>query len=307
MSEKEMKNEEKYIYDIPTMTLQRSNSGIINLITQNKKFIICKMSEDTGGLAISTAANQLPQGIALHEIISFIDTKSGIYSKNPVDYKDFAKLYFDILKKSAAVAYGPPNISQLRTFTELNFFNMFRNIPAIHHEVLEPYYAIMDDIIPWSHKLMGKKVLIIHPFVESFKKQKNAGFTIYKNNPIFLEGQEFVFYKAYNTAGKNHLHKNWKETFQIMCSEISKLDFDIALLGCGGYGVPLAGFIYDKLNKSSIHIGGGLQLLFGVMGKRWENTDMWRKIIDENNCEFIKPSGEEILPNKHLVENECYW
>jgi hypothetical protein len=309
MSEKEsaVKNTKEWIYDIPIMSLQKSNSGIINLIKNKKKFMICKMSEDTGGLAISTAANQLPQGIALHEIISFVDTKSGIYSKNPVDYKDYGKLYFDILKKSAAVAYGPPNISQLRTFTELNFFNMFRNIPAIHHEVLEPYYAIMDDIIPWSHKLMGKKVLIIHPFVESFKKQLNAGFTIYKNNPIFMEDQEFIFYKPYNTSGKNHLHKNWKQTFEIMCSEISKLDFDIALLGCGGYGVPLCGFIYDKLNKSAIYIGGGLQLLFGVMGKRWDNTEMWQNIINENDCEFIRPSEEETIKNKDLVSDGCYW
>lgn len=304
-----MENEEKYIYDIPTMTLQRSNSGIINFINGNKKFMICKMSEECGGLAVSSQFNQLPTNIALHEIIKFVNNKAGIYSDNPNDYKDYAKLYFNIIKESSAITYLPPNISQLRSFTELNFFNNYKNIPPIHHEVLEPYYALMDNIKPWSHNLLGKKVLIVHPFIESFKVQVNNGFKIYKDtsNTIFLEGQEFVFYKAYNTAAGNHLHKNWKETFQIMCSEISKLDFDIALLGCGGYGVPLAGFIYDKLNKSSIHIGGGMQLLFGVMGKRWENTEMWKKIIDENNCEFIKPSGKEILPNKHLVDGGCYW
>jgi hypothetical protein len=92
-----------------------------------------------------------------------------------------------------------------------------------------------------------------------------------------------------------------------MCSEISKLDFDIALLGCGGYGVPLCGFIYDKLNKSAIYIGGGLQLLFGVMGKRWDNTEMWQNIINENDCEFIRPSEEETIKNKDLVSDGCYW
>jgi hypothetical protein len=92
-----------------------------------------------------------------------------------------------------------------------------------------------------------------------------------------------------------------------MCSEISKLDFDIALIGCGGYGVPLAGFIYNKLKKQAIQIGGGLQLLFGVMGKRWENTEMWETIIREQECKFIKPSGDEILIKKHLVNDGCYW
>ena len=61
------------------------------------------------------------------------------------------------------------------------------------------------------------------------------------------------------------------------------------------------------MKKSAIYVGGGLQLLFGVMGKRWENNEMWKKIIKENNTIFIKPSGDEIICNKKLVENACYW
>ena len=43
------------------------------------------------------------------------------------------------------------------------------------------------------------------------------------------------------------------------------------------------------------------------MGKRWENNDMWKKIISENNTKFIRPSGNEICKNKERVENGCYW
>jgi len=43
------------------------------------------------------------------------------------------------------------------------------------------------------------------------------------------------------------------------------------------------------------------------MGKRWENTEMWETIIREQECKFIKPSGSEILINKHLVNDGCYW
>ena len=92
-----------------------------------------------------------------------------------------------------------------------------------------------------------------------------------------------------------------------MTNDISKLEFDIALLGCGGYGLPLCEFIKSKMNKSAIYIGGGLQLLFGVMGKRWESYPFWHKIIRENNTKFIRPSNNEILKNNHLVEEGCYW
>ena len=66
--------------------------------------------------------------------------------------------------------------------------------------------------------------------------------------------------------------------------------------------------IKSKLNKSAIYVGGGLQLLFGVMGKRWENNPMWIKIIKDNDCKFIRPSGDEIIINKKPLESGgCYW
>ena len=92
-----------------------------------------------------------------------------------------------------------------------------------------------------------------------------------------------------------------------MCNDISKIDFDIALLGCGGYGLPLCNFIKINLQKSAIYVGGGLQLLFGIMGKRWENISMWKQIIKENNTNFVIPIKDEKIKNQQLIENECYW
>ena len=301
-----MQDSKKIYNEVPTITLKHSNDGLINMINSGKKILISRMGEETGGLAILSQFNKLPDGIKLHEIITLVTTYAGIYSKDSKDYKDYAELYFQILLNSSAISYFPPNISQLRSYTEVNFFNNFPNIPPLHNETLEPYYAIMDGITPWTHSLIDKKVLIVHPFVESFQNQLKNTFEIFPGKPIFLENQKFVFYKPYNTAAGNHIHKNWKETFQKMCSEIAVLDFDIALLGCGGYGIPLSGFIYDSLGKSAIYVGGGLQLLFGVMGERWNSTDMWKDIIKENDCKFIRPSKNENLPNKELL-GDCYW
>ena len=57
----------------------------------------------------------------------------------------------------------------------------------------------------------------------------------------------------------------------------------------------------------AIYVGGELQLLFGVMGKRWENNDMSKKIIRENECNIIKPSDDEIMQNNKSIEGGCYW
>jgi len=61
-----------------------------------------------------------------------------------------------------------------------------------------------------------------------------------------------------------------------------------------------------ELGKSAIYIGGGLQLLFGVKGKRWENHPVIGKIIKDNG-NFISPSGDKILNNNNRVEGGCYW
>ena len=92
-----------------------------------------------------------------------------------------------------------------------------------------------------------------------------------------------------------------------MCQDIKKLDFDIALLGCGAYGLPLCNFIKSDLKKSAIYIGGGLQLLFGVIGRRWEGNDMWKKLIIDNDIKFIRPSEDEHVKNMRFLEDQCYW
>lgn len=193
--------------------------------------------------------------------------------------------------------------------TQQKYFVENNKLETLYSRVLEPFYCCKDNIKPWSHYLLGKKVLIVNPFVDSFQEQLKNNFQIFKDpeKKLFLDEQEFVFYKTYNTSAGNALHENWEKTYDMMCDDISKLDFDIALLGCGGYGLPLCNYIHEKLEKSVIYIGGGLQLLFGVMGARWENVQMWKDIIKENQTKFIRPSKEEQIENKERVEGGCFW
>ena len=43
------------------------------------------------------------------------------------------------------------------------------------------------------------------------------------------------------------------------------------------------------------------------MGKRWEDLDLWKKIIKENNTKFIRPSDNEKINQYQSIENGCYW
>ena len=56
-------------------------------------------------------------------------------------------------------------------------------------------------------------------------------------------------------------------------------------------------------------MGGGLQLIFGVMGKRWETNDKIQTILKNNDnlSNMILPSKNEILKNNKKIEGGCYW
>lgn len=282
------------------LTLKESNDFLIRLLEKEESFIISRL-----GIGAETylSYNYLKNKRIDLNHLKFLDNNAGIYNVNK-SLTTYLNEYIDCIKNSCSLACFTNSILH-----EQKYFVDSFNLISIHSRILEPFYCCIDDVNPWSHYLYGKKVLVISPFIKSFQKQLSNNFQIFKNpeKKIFLDGQEFIFYKSFQTSGGNHLHKNWLETFTIMCNDIKKLDFDIALLGCGGYGLPLCNFIKTKMNKSAIYVGGGLQLLFGVMGKRWENNPIWKKIIEENNTKFIKPSGDEIMQNNNKIEGGCYW
>ena len=290
------------------LDLEKSNQYIIDLIQTNKPFIISRLGigAETYITCHYIATNQINKNL-----LQTLSNNTGIYNVDTQNIILYIKLYIEAIKNSNTLATFPTYI-----INEQNYFANKYNLSKIHSRSLEPFYACLENIKPWTHFLYGKKVLIINPFIESMKKQLSNHFQIFKdpNKKIFLDNQEFIFYKSYQTSASNHIHKNWLETFTIMCNDIKKLNddynFDIVLLGCGGYGLPLCNFIKMNLNKSAIYVGGGLQLLFGVMGHRWENRDDWKQIMQENqepNNKFIRPSGDEIINNKNAIENGCYW
>lgn len=157
---------------------------------------------------------------------------------------------------------------------------------------------------PWTHKLEGKKVLIIHPFAETIKKQYKNRQNIFKNK--MLPDFQLITYRCVQSIGAvSEEFSDFREAYEHMCNEISKISFDIALIGAGAYGIPLGAFIKAEMQKQAIHIGGALQLFFGIKGGRWDAYSMYRKRL--YNEFWVRPSEEETPKNHHRVDGSCYW
>ena len=95
--------------------------------------------------------------------------------------------------------------------------------------------------------------------------------------------------------------EDWFDALDYMKEEINEKDFDIAIIGCGAYGLPLAAYI-KSIGKQAIHLAGKTQLLFGIKGKRWNNNP------DINYTKhWISPLPEDIPDNHTKIEDGCYW
>lgn len=163
----------------------------------------------------------------------------------------------------------------------------------------------------WMRALEGKKVLVIHPFARTIQSQYQRREKIYPPHFGILPEFELTVIKAVQTLGyKDPNFKDWFEALDYMKSEIDKVDYDICLLGCGAYGFPLAAHC-KRMGKQAIHLGGILQLLFGIKGKRWEtdpgyvNDYPYAKTY--YNDYWVRASIEETPKKANEVEDGCYW
>ncbi|MGN9058857.1 hypothetical protein ACTM96_04755 [Mediterraneibacter faecis] len=164
---------------------------------------------------------------------------------------------------------------------------------------LEPYY--FGDA--WSKALEGKKVLVIHPFANSIGHQFKQREKIYPNN--ILPKFTLITRRAIQTAAgeKDSRFLDWFEALDYMYTEAMKIDFDIAIIGCGAYGLPLAVKL-KRAGKKAIHMGGATQILFGIKGKRWDNHPIISKLYNDS---WIRPLDDERPQGSKNVENGCYW
>lgn len=154
---------------------------------------------------------------------------------------------------------------------------------------------------PWSVALEGKKVLVLHPFVESIKRQYQRRGLLF-SDPRVLPTFELITIKAVVSNAMNDVEfLTWFDALDHMCEQIRETDFDIAIIGAGAYGLPLAAFV-KRLGKKSIHLGGATQLLFGICGQRWDEGN--QHVYNEH---WVRPLESEKPKGADLVESAAYW
>lgn len=159
---------------------------------------------------------------------------------------------------------------------------------------------------PWSSALAGRTVLVVHPFARTIESQYRTRRALLFDNPRVLPEFELKTLPAVQSlAGNDSGFASWFDALEHMRGQIAGIDFDVALIGAGAYGLPLAAAVKD-MGRQAVHLGGATQLLFGIRGRRWEveSPDDIATLFNEH---WVRPSAEETPDGSELVEGGCYW
>jgi hypothetical protein len=228
-----------------------------------------------------------------------INTNAGFYFKNMVEVNEFYSLYNEALGDTDILGAWGTAFSYIESdFVE----DVLEMIPVGMTAPWVQPYTEQIHVTPWAKALEGKKVLVVSPFSESIQKQ----FINIKNifpDYNFHNFQLMTLKSPMTINTKYPVARSWFELLDEIKAKMDKMDFDVALVSAGSYSYPLAHHA-KKLGKIGIHAGGGLQLFFGIMGKRWEKSNYLLKIVNQS---WTRPTQQETPKSALMVEGGCYW
>jgi hypothetical protein len=282
---------EKLRSDIRTLSEDEFSAFVINVIENHMPCAVGKI----GGTELMTmTAVEFKPCFVHKKACEQLCNWSGFF---PVDEKRLPS-FSDVMKASIS------NIDVLWNWhDEYEPYFINRYCRNLHGVIKENYVGAWGCRNLWTRALKGKRVLVIHPFEKSIQQQYQKRKLLFQN-PDMLPDFELLTFKAVQSLGGIcNQYADWFEALDDMTEKILQEDFDVALIGCGAYGLPLASRI-KKHGKVAIHMGGDLQMLFGIMGKRWETNELAMKLYNEH---WVYPAADEKPSTADAVEGGCYW
>lgn len=286
-------NYTKNFFLSPPLDSQMSSDLIKNKLKDNKPLMIARFGSVEIKGVIYAMLPLLLKKIFRKRVFSTMNLNAGFFPVNDLSLMKFSELMRRDMKEV--------DILGSWRIEEIFFSRSINNSKRVKLDSLEPYLQSN----PWSEALRDKKILVVHPFNKTIEEQYKVNrINLFKNKHVLPHFKSLATIKAVQTiAGSKSEFKDWFEALNHMKKEISKTNFDVAILGCGAYGFPLAAHI-KRMGKMAVHMGGATQMLFGIKGKRWEENSKFDEIINDF---FIYPSNEDKPKNANKVEGGCYW
>ncbi len=135
----------------------------------------------------------------------------------------------------------------------------------------------------WLELLRGRRLLIVSPFAELLRDRARAD--VYEPawasagkrwfEPAAVAAVEIPY--GYEPATQRR-YGSALALLEDAIDRIAALDYDVALIGAGGIAIPIAAAVKAS-GRVGLSLGGHLQVMFGVCGRRWLSRREWREEI----------------------------
>ena len=261
---------------------------MINTFTELKERI-----KDDKKLLVIRFGNVEVTDLLMDTIYPQMYSNAGFYCKEG----DLNKVYSDYKNRYVKAIFNSD--CMLDVFT-CSSFQIIGDL-LVRLNVWKPSLPYMEDPGWWWDNIidnMTGTIGIISYFKDDIEKQLKVIDKVW-NKKI---SKNFIIIKSHNTITGNDPHNNWSETYKHLEADVDRhKEVNNWLVSCGCYGLPICDYICSTGTKKVIYIGGLLQLLFGLKGKRWDNR---KEVNKYYNKHWKYPSIKPV--NGSNVEDWCY-
>lgn len=288
-----------------TLSFLMIQNLIKDKVSKNEKFFIGRLSGNETNLTGKVFTQSPINHGLMHEMLY----TAGIQFKSNEDIIEYVKLYDNAVSKTTLIATWD-GVMRSQCIEYYNYMHVkYPDITRVSAIALEPFYYFNNSKYEYDKLFENKRVLIITSQKETTLQQLAKLDSCYPDKKIFHKTTSFHVYKPCQQNGGSHDENAWHFHYNKMKEDLKKIkesefDFDVAFVSCGGFGMILSEYIYSELNTSTIYVGGGLQLYFGILGKRWSSNETINRI---KNNSWVFPVKEDMPKNSVSCEGGCYW
>lgn len=233
-------------------------------------------------------------------------TQSALFPPDPAFYLRYNEVYAAHMRNLDAIGFFDDLYTN--TLPILEHFQV--RAPLVHFLDQEPDRSLpSDDANCYLPAFRGKKILFISSFAEFLCERANR--ETFENvwsrtgkrwfYPASVDALEFPF--GY-TAATHAQYSDSLAQLDAITRELEMRDYDIALIAAAGLAVPIASHV-KQMGKVGISLGGHLQPLFGISGKRWRAMPEYT--TNYINDYWVSLPERYQLPEKEVADKGAYW
>lgn len=241
-----------------------------------------------------------------HNLIYHSLTQAGLFPPEAQFYLRFNALCGEHLQTFDCVGIFPELRQKMQPLIEFYQWHM----PLVNYLDQEPDRSMpCNEANCYLPFFRDKRILFISSYAELLRERatRETFEKVWARTgkpwfyPASVDALEFPF--GY-TAATHAKYASSLEVLDEVTTALGEREFDVALIAAGGLASPIAGYV-KQLGKVGISLGGHLQALFGIAGKRWrENAEYRTRYINED---WIDMPERYRIPETNVGDGGAYW